>query len=197
MPPAELSPLEKKKEELYAALKGVSARLRHKRHEEATLRDELSAKMAETGLNARELRKRKARLEFRISTEATSLAKERAMMKEMKLLDKELAQASELERMERKLWLVEGDIRAAESEIIRMKGEIDSIKKEIRESRESERDKIREEREKEWQERKRSQLMTRKAEREKEMKKELEPYMGGVDEGGVELGSIAIIKKKE
>lgn len=186
----------KRKEELFARLKGVASRLRHKLNDEGILREELGSKMGESGLNARELRKMRSRLEFRIATEATTLAKERQMMKEMKLIEADLVKASELERMERKLHLVQGDIRAAESEILQIRKDIDSAKEEIRKSREAEREKVREEREKEWQERKRAQLMARKAQREEDMKKEAAPYMGSVDAGGVDLGSIAVIKKK-
>lgn len=191
-----LNQLERRKEELFAKLKGVSSRLRYKQYEAKVLKAALEEKMRETGLNVRELRRRKERLEFKIATEALTLAKEREMMKEMRLLEKELEKASELERMERKLRLVEGDIRSAEAEIAQIKKDIDATKAEIKAMRESEREKVREQRAKEWEEKKRAQLMERKAKREEELKKELEPYMGGLDEGGVELGAIAIIKKK-
>ena len=188
--------LEKKKEELFAKLKGVSSRLRHKQYEAKVLKAALEEKMRETGLNVRELRRRKERLEFKIATEALTLAKEREMMKEMRMLEKELEKAGELERMERKLRLVEGDIRSAEAEIAQIKKDIDAAKAEIKAIREGEREKVKEQRAKEWEEKKRAQLMERRAKREEELKKELEPYLGGVDEEGVELGAIAVIKKK-
>ncbi|MDD5317396.1 MAG: hypothetical protein PHF51_01530 [Candidatus ainarchaeum sp.] len=188
--------VEKRKEELFGKLKGAASRLRHKIHEESFLRKVLEEKRKECGLNARELRKRRSRLEFRIATEATSLAKEREMMKAMKLLEAELVKASEFEKLERKLHLVLGDIRAAESEITQTRKDIEAAKEEIRKGRESVREKAREEREKEWQERKRAQLMARKAQRDEETRKEVAPYMGSVDDSGVDLGSIAVIKKK-
>lgn len=187
--------VENRKEELFARLTGVSGRLRHKLYEAKVVRAALEDKMKETGVNARELRRRKERLEFRIATEATSLAKEREMMKEMNLIDKELAKATEVEKLEKKLRFVEGDVTAAKVEIEQIKKDIDGAKSEIRVLREGEKEKRKEERDKEWEERKRQQLMQRKEEREKEMKKELEPFMGGIGEG-VELGSIAVIKKK-
>ena len=188
--------LEKRKEDLFGRLKGVSSRLRYKKYEEENVRAALDQKFRETGVNARELRRRKDKLDFLIATEATTLTKEREMMKEMKILDKDLEKASEVERMERKLRLVEGDIRSAETEVAQIKKEIDDAKAEIRAVSEGARDKLREEHEKEWQEKKRAQLMARKAARDEEMKKETGPYMGGIDEQGVDLGSIAVIKKK-
>jgi len=188
--------LEKRKEDLFGRLKGVSSRLRYKKYEEENVRAALNQKFRETGINARELRRRKDKLDFLIATEATTLTKEREMMKEMKLLDKDLEKASEVERMERKLRLVEGDIRSAETEVAQIKKEIENAKAEIKAVTEGERDKLKEEREKEWQEKKRAQLMVRKAARDEEMKKEAGPYMGRIDEEGVDLGSIAVIKKK-
>lgn len=187
--------VEKRKEDLFARLKGTSGRLRYKIYEAKAVRAALDEKARECGVNARELRRAKERLEFRIATEATSLQKEREMMKEMKEIDKELAKATEVEKLERKLRFVEGDIRAAEAEIEQIKKGIDESKAEIKAMREADKDKRVEERNKEWEERKRAQLMARKEQREKEMKKELEPFMGGIGEG-VELGSIAVIKKK-
>jgi len=188
--------IENRKEELFAKLKGVSGRLKYKIYEARVVRGALEDKMKETGINARELRRRKERLEFRIATEATSLAKEREMMKDMKVIDKELAKATEVEKLERKLRFVEGDIRAAETEIEQIKRGIDEAKAEIKAMRDGAKEKRTEEREKVWEEKKRQQLMQKKEEREKEMKKELEPFMGGIDAQGVELGSIAVIKKK-
>ncbi len=187
--------IEKRKEDLFARLKGTSGRLRYKIYEAKAVRAALEDKMRETGYNARDLRRQKERLEFRIATEATSLAKERVMMKEMNEIDKELEKASEVEKLDRKLRLVEGDIRAADAEIEQIKKGIDDSKAEIKAFYEADKEKRSEERDKEWEERKRAQLMARKEQRDKEMKKELEPFMGGIGEG-VELGSIAVIKKK-
>ena len=192
---SQIESVEKRKEELFARLKGVSNRLRYKIYEAKAVRAALEQKARETGVNARELRRRKERLEFTIATEATSIQKEREMMKEMKIIDKELDKAVEVEKLERKLRFVEGDVRSAEIEIDQIKKEIDGAKGEIKGLREQVKEKRSEERDKEWQEKKREQLMTRKEERDKEMKKEIEPFMGGLDDG-VELGSIAVIKKK-
>ncbi len=183
---------EKRKEDFFARLKEVAGKQKQKIYDARTLRAQVEDKMRETGINARELRRRKERLEFRIATEATTLQKERDMMKEMRVIDKYLEKAGAVEALERKLRLVEDEIRAFEAEIGQIKRGIDEAKNEIKTLREKERDERSEEREKQWQERKRHQLM----EREKEMRKEIEPYMGGVDEQGVELGSIAVIKKK-
>ena len=93
--------IEKRKEDLFARLKGTSGRLRYKIYEAKAVRAALEDKMRETGYNARDLRRQKERLEFRIATEATSLAKERVMMKEMNEIDKELEKASEVEKLDR------------------------------------------------------------------------------------------------
>ena len=183
--------LDKRKEDLFARLKESTTRHKAKIQELRIIRAQVEDKVKETGVNARELRRRKERLEFRIATEATNLQKERDMMKEMRVIDKQLEKAGEVEKIEARLRAVEGELRAAESEIVQTKRGIDEVKGEMRNLRDSQREKRSEEREKQWQERKRHQLM----EREKEMRKEAEQYMGGLDEG-VDLGSIAIIKKK-
>lgn len=189
--------VEKRKEELFERLNRIIALLKLKRAEENDLRAEFERKAAEAGFNVRELRREHKRLEFRIATEATTLDKERAMMKEMRALEKQLAKASEVEKVDRALRLVLGDIRAAETEIDQVKRDIDAAKSEIRAVREDARDQVRAEREKEWQEKKRVQLMAQKVAREKEAKSEIAPFLGGIDETGVDLGSIAVIKKKE
>lgn len=193
--PAEADPyeaLDQRKEALFVRLKEAMTKHKAKIMEVRILRAQVEDKFRETGINARELRRRKERLEFRIATEATNLQKERDMMKEMRVIDKQLEKAGEVEKLEAQLRAVEGEIRSAESEIVQTKRGIDEAKAEIRNLREKQREDRSDEREKQWQERKRQQLM----EREKEMRKEAEPYMGGVDDAGVELGSIAIIKKK-
>ena len=162
--PAEADPyevLDQRKEELFARLKEAMARHKAKIGEVRILRAQVEDKFRETGINARELRRRKERLEFRIATEATNLQKERDMMKEMRVIDKQLEKAGEVEKLESQLRAVEGEIRAAESEIVQTKRGIDEAKAERRNLREKQREERSEEREKQWQERKRQQLMER------------------------------------
>ena len=196
-PPAvvPLSPLgaaETKKEDLFNRLKDASIRHRDARNKAYTLRGALEQKIQETGINARELRRAKERLEFRIATEATSLAKEREMMKEMRIIEKQLQQASEVEKLENEMRAAERDARGIDAEIMQIKRDIDEAKTEVKALRDDEKEKRALERDTQWQERKRGQLM----EHETAIKKELEPFMGGLDPEGVDLGSIAVIKKK-
>jgi len=191
MTPTDL--LDRQKEELFVKLKEVGKRLSYKQYEEKAIRAALDQKLKETGIDGKKLRRRLRYLEFRIQTDATTLQKERRYMREINQIEKQLDKVKETEKMDRKLNLVRGDISRAEEEIRNIKKQIDQIKAEIRAFREEGRKAHIEAKQREWQEKKRAELMKKKAQR----KKEMDAYSPEDElDGGVELGSIAIIKKK-
>lgn len=85
------------------------------------------------------LKRLKNKLEFRISTEASSLAKEKEMIREISEINQELGSLSVNVRMDRKLGLVKGDIveckaKLAELEpkIIEIDGKLDAMYTDLR-----------------------------------------------------------------
>jgi len=195
-PSGQLDPIEKKKEELFAKLNVIAERLKEKRKQADELHAALRQKTAEVGINPRELRKEMQRLDFQISTEATTLQKEREMMKVMREMQKKLSKAVEVEKLDRQFRLVIADIRADENEIEDIKKGIGEAKSVLKEKRDAQFEERREQRNKEWEEKKRKQLLEHRAKRDSEIKKENEPFIGGLDPDGVDLGSIAVIKKR-
>jgi uncharacterized coiled-coil DUF342 family protein len=73
------------------------------------------------------LRRLKNRLEFRISTEAGSLQKEKEMIREISEINQELAALSVVVRMDRKLGLVKGDIAEAKARLAELEPKIVEI----------------------------------------------------------------------
>jgi len=85
------------------------------------------------------LKSLKNRLEFRISTEASSLSKEKEMIREISSINQELNQLSVAVRMDRKLGLVKGDIEECrtklaelEPKIIEIDGKLDMMYTDLR-----------------------------------------------------------------
>jgi uncharacterized coiled-coil DUF342 family protein len=73
------------------------------------------------------LRRLKNRLEFRISTEAGSLQKEKEMIREISEINQELAALGVAVRMDRKLGLVKGDIAECKTRLAELEPKIVEI----------------------------------------------------------------------
>lgn len=183
--------LARRKEELYAKLKGAAGRLRYKQYELKEVRKALEQMRRECPVPARALRKQRNKLEFRISTESYTLARERELMKHISRVERELSKAEEVERLERKVRLIEGDIRNTEQEIGLIKKQIEETKEAMKAARAEADRRRKEQKKREWEARKREELM----DEERKHMEELRPFLGKIEEG-VELGHIAVIKKK-
>jgi uncharacterized coiled-coil DUF342 family protein len=72
----------------------------------------------------RKLRHIKERLEFRVSTEATSLAAEKDLVRRINEVDQEIKEALKSVKMERKLGLVKGDIDFYRTSVVDLSKEI-------------------------------------------------------------------------
>ncbi len=73
------------------------------------------------------LRRLKNRLEFRISTEASSLTKEKEMIREISSINQELTAIGATVRMDRKLGLVKGDIVECKTKLAELEPKIVEI----------------------------------------------------------------------
>ncbi|MDE1866040.1 MAG: hypothetical protein KGH94_05395 [Candidatus Micrarchaeota archaeon] len=73
------------------------------------------------------LRRLKNRLEFKISTEASSLSKEKEMIREISSINQELTALSASVRMDRKLGLVKGDIVECKAKLAELEPKIVEI----------------------------------------------------------------------
>lgn len=85
------------------------------------------------------LKKMKSQLEFKISTEAASLSEERALVRKIDEIGKQLDEALALVRLERKRELVKGDIEQfrkgimdLDKEIVGMDVKLDAVYTELR-----------------------------------------------------------------
>lgn len=127
-------------------------------------------------ISVRALTNKRKRLEFKISTEAITLDKERALMKHIKDLDGEIKRAQERESERSDLFK---QIKSLDSEIEQLKNELDEMKLNLI--------KLREERKK-----KRAEVRKRK-----EMKEKKEKHRHPKNEEFVvNLEDIAIVKKE-
>ncbi|MCX6775330.1 MAG: hypothetical protein NT130_00555 [Candidatus Micrarchaeota archaeon] len=179
--------LEKEKATLLERLKEADRRYRYKVYEAKALSEMLDKKKKEGTLPlTRELRKRIQRLEFIISTEARTLQQERELVKEVRDLEKKLKASIELERMERRLHLINDDIKAAEKQVIEFEKKMDDMRKELQEKRNAS-----------SKSKKEKKLLDLKEKVNEERQREREPFMKKSVDGRVDLGEICVIKKKE
>ena len=179
--------IEKEKAALLERLKEADRRYRYKIYEAKALGEMLDKKKKEgTYPPTRELKKRIQKLEFIISTEARTLQQERELVKEVRNLEKKLKASIELERMERKLHLINEDIRAAEKQVMEFEKGMDDMRKELQEKRNAS-SKSKKER----------KLLELREKVNEERQREREPFMKKNEDGRVDLGEICVIKKKE
>jgi chromosome segregation ATPase len=135
---------------------------------------------------AREIRKNIHRLEFIISTEARTLKQERELVKEVRVWERKLDGAVELERMERRLVFINEDMQRAEQQVKELETRMNELRTQVHEKHSEE-----------HKSRKESKLLELKRKVEEEKLKELEPFMKKSEDGRVDLGEICVIKKKE
>ncbi|MEM0438207.1 MAG: hypothetical protein QXU54_02810 [Candidatus Micrarchaeia archaeon] len=138
------------------------------------LRDQLAGANKSS---VRALKKKKEYLEFKISTEAITLDKERQLMKSIKGLEEEIKSAEGKEG-ERKKILAE--IKELDGDIEKLKNELDEMKLELIKLRE---------------ERKKRRAEVRKRREEREQKPHAQQFKK--EEFVVNLEDIVVIKKKE
>jgi uncharacterized coiled-coil DUF342 family protein len=179
--------LEKEKATLLERLKEADRRYRYKVYEAKALSEMLDKRKKEGTLPpTRELKKRIQKLEFIISTEARTLQQERDLVKEVRELEKRLKVSIEFERMERRLHLINDDIKAAEKQVIEFEKKMDDMRKELQEKRNAS-----------SKSKKEKKLLELKEKVNEERQREREPFMKKTADGRVDLGEICVIKKKE
>lgn len=139
---------------------------------------ELRDKLASANKSSvRALKKKKEYLEFKVSTEAITLDKERQLMKSIKGLEEEIRSAEGKEG-ERKKMLAE--IKELDGDIEKLKNELDEMKLELIRLRE---------------ERKKRRAEVRKKREEREQKPHAQQFKK--EEFVVNLEDIVVIKKKD
>jgi len=179
--------LEKEKATLLERLKEADRRYRYKLYEAKALSEMLDKKKKEGAFPpTRELRKRIQKLEFIISTEARTLQQERELVKEVRNLERRLKESIEFERMERRLHLINEDIKTVEKQVMEFEKRMDEMRKELQNKRNAS-SKSKKER----------KLLELKEKVNEERQREMEPFMKKNADGRVDLGEICIIKKKE
>jgi len=179
--------IEKEKATLLERLKEADGRYRYKVYEAKALSEMLDKKKKEgTFPPTRELRKRIQKLDFIISTEARTLQQEREFVKEVRSLEKKLKASIDLEKMERRLHLINEDIKAAEKQVMEFEKRMDEMRKELQEKRNAS-SKSKKER----------KLLELREKVNEERQREREPFMKKNEDGRVDLGEICVIKKKE
>lgn len=180
--------LELKKNELIERAKRMDSRVRYKTVEAKALKEVLSTANVP---NFRAIQKKLDFLEFKVATEATTLARERLLMKEIKEVRKVYEQAREVEKRRRKLFLVEGDIKALGEERARVEEEIQRVKKDLQEAYDdlkAGRNAARKE-----------QIAKQRKVEEEDKRQKLLQELGVSNQpldGEVSLGDIAVIKRK-
>jgi uncharacterized coiled-coil DUF342 family protein len=125
-------------------IKEYRKRLDYKMEEEAVLEKLVSMKKEDGSSAERQtrfnyLKRLKNRFDFRISTEANSLAKEKEMIRKISEINQELDELAVSVKMERKLGLVKGDIEECtrhlaelEPKIVEIDGKLDRLYTELR-----------------------------------------------------------------
>jgi uncharacterized coiled-coil DUF342 family protein len=118
----EIDNLRKERSKIIARIKESRKRLGYKGEELVALQHlvEMNKAKDKDGEQAKRynyLRRLKNRLEFRISTEASSLSKEKEMIREISSINQELEALSVAVRMTRKLGLVKGDIEECKTKL--------------------------------------------------------------------------------
>ncbi|MFA6035878.1 MAG: hypothetical protein WC759_02875 [Candidatus Micrarchaeia archaeon] len=138
------------------------------------------------------LKKEADELEFKIATEAFTRKAEQELLKQIKSVKSRMDEAIQVARMKYRLQRIEMDMGPILKQREEVEAKIGEMKKaEVHGRRAAEHEHFHGERQKkaaEWQK--------KAEERRAQEKKDMEQFIGGVDEG-VELGSIAIIKKKK
>lgn len=135
----EIEGVRRERSKLIAKIKEARRRMSYK-EEEAVALDKLVSMNKEQdkdGEKARRfgyLKRMKNRLEFRISTEASSLSKEKEIIRKIKEINEELDGLAIAVRMERKLGLVKGDVEECrrqlaeiEPKVAEMDGKLDAL----------------------------------------------------------------------
>jgi len=175
--------LERQKKELVEAAKRLDRLIYGKKCEKKALEAVLNSKsnISPPG----RLRCGIEELEFKIATEAYTLEHEKELLKRMEQKKKELKEAVEVARQRARCRRLEQEIEEAEGQRKEVEGKIADVKIAlVRLRRGLERERFRQEREK------------IRMERQEAEKKEVARYLGAVEEG-VELGQIAVIKRKK
>jgi hypothetical protein len=128
----DIDTLRKERSKIIAKIKEHRRRLGYKEEEGAALQHLVAVnkekdKDGEQAKRYNYLRRMKNRLEFRISTEAGSLQKEKEMIREISEINQELASLSVVVRMDRKLGLVKGDIEECKKSLAELEPKIVEI----------------------------------------------------------------------
>ncbi|VVC04789.1 Uncharacterised protein [Candidatus Burarchaeum australiense] len=175
--------LENKKNELIERAKQLDRIIYGKSCEKKALESVLGGKMQ--GTSAGRLREDVEALEFKIATEAYTLDKERALLKDIKKKKEQLAEAVDTSRKYSRLRYLGEGIVILQKQREDLEKEIQTAKAEIIKTRRKE----------EGQHFK--QEKTRKVvEKHEQYKKEMEQYRGAKPES-LELGDIAVIRRKK
>ncbi|MBI4399823.1 hypothetical protein HY570_03660 [Candidatus Micrarchaeota archaeon] len=181
-----LEELKKRKEDLIGQIRSIRSLIANKSMEVKALDTVLAQKDGNLP-RSYQIRKEIEQLEFRIATEATSLKTEKALIKELRELERHCKQAEEIDRLRRTKMSALNAIRNEESKLDAISKEIDEINAEMSGTYQEISDERREQYYKEKEKRKRQ-------EKDDRMKKELDSYSNKF--GGLTLGDICIIKKK-
>jgi len=184
------SVLESKKRELVEEAKRLDRLIYGRNTEKKTLEAALNMKK-EVPPPGR-IRKEAEELEFKIATEAFTRKAEQELLKKLKSVKSRMDEAVQVSRMRYRLQRVGQEM----GPIMKMREEVEAKiaeakKAMVHERRDEEHGHFRAERQKKTEERQKQFV-----ERREQEKKEIEKYLGGVDEG-VELGQIAVIRKKK
>lgn len=132
----EIDELRKERAKKVARIKECRRRLVYKENELIAVdrlvkMNEESGKSEEGNRRFGYLKRMKNRLEFRISTEASSLSQEKEIIRKIGEINNELNELGAAVRVERKLKLVKGDIEALNGEIAKLDPEISEVDKKL------------------------------------------------------------------
>jgi len=120
--------LETQKNTLIDQIKQLNRRLRYKRYEQKALEPFIEQTK---DIRIGPIRKQKNAVEFRIATQAYTPRMEREWLKQVKKLEVQLKEVSEIEWARRKLKLVQGDIVECEKQISGVEPELQKIRGEL------------------------------------------------------------------
>jgi chromosome segregation ATPase len=126
----EIDRMKKERGDLVAKIRDGKHKLEYKEREYAIVEKKLAEAKPNKEDAIRKLRKLrhiKERLEFRVSTEAASLAAEKDLVRRISEVDKELKEVLKEVKMERKLGLVKGDIEQYRSVVTTVSGQIGEL----------------------------------------------------------------------
>lgn len=132
----EISALKTNRSKLIMRIKECRRRLSYKEEEYIAL-ERMSKANADSGKDEENmkrfgyLKRMKNRLEFRISTDASSLDKEKEIIRKIGEINKELDELGASVRIKRKIGLVKGDIEDYRKEILELEPKITVIDKEL------------------------------------------------------------------